>query len=646
MFRTEEEFNAWSHSACLSYKAVQLIKQIRDSNPARRVRSTVKNVTGRYPSRKMERTIQFKAHRNQLPMIYELEHDPDVIEYWDQPPPIKLLYVTTKGKRRAIVHNADFFVIRSNCAEWTECHLEESLIRLGSRQPHRYQRSANGKWRCIPGEEYADGFSFHYRIGSSAEIDWIFQRNTLFLEDFLKGNTFEVPEEIVTYLHSLVSAKPGITLAEVLSIIQEHNIISDHIYLLIITDRLYVDLSTSVLAQPDKAYLYLNQQAAEMYGATIPSLFPSRKIHIPIKAGTQVNWDNKSWEVLNRGESQTWLRDESGTVIILKNVFLDNLIGNEQMEPLHDDDQDSGKSRILREMLGSASPQELAEANRRYSMLLNFQSANKAIDYKVHVRSLFRWQEQYRKAESLFNCGFVGLLPQTKLRGNRNRKLPEESIALAQEYIAKKYEDPRQPSRYATWAKLEKECARRGIIAPSYRTFCLYVRARPTHQKTVKRKGRKAGYQVEGFYWALEFTTPRHGDRPFEIAHIDHTELDLELICSQTGKNLGRPWLTLLVDAYSRRVLAFCLLYDPPSYRSCMLVLQECVRRYHRLPQTLVMDGGVEFSGVYFETLLARYECVQKIRPASKGRFGSVCERIFGSTTAAFIRMRPRNRNA
>ena len=24
--------------------------------------------------------------------------------------------------------------------------------------------------------------------------------------------------------------------------------------------------------------------------------------------------------------------------------------------------------------------------------------------------------------------------------------------------------------------------------------------------------------------------TPRHGDRPFEIGHIDHTELDVEVV--------------------------------------------------------------------------------------------------------------------
>ncbi|MCA1626834.1 MAG: transposase family protein, partial [Acidobacteria bacterium] len=135
----------------------------------------------------------------------------------------------------------------------------------------------------------------------------------------------------------------------------------------------------------------------------------------------------------------------------------------------------------------------------------------------------------------------------------------------------------------------------------------------------------------------LELRTPRHGDRPFEIAHIDHTELDIELISSGTQRNLGRPWATFLTDAFSRRLLAVVLSFDAPSYQSCMLALRECVARFARLPQTLVMDGGREFASIYFETLLARFEITKKRRPAAEARFGSVCERLFGMTNTRFI---------
>src|SRR5258708_19356613 len=68
-----------------------------------------------------------------------------------------------------------------------------------------------------------------------------------------------------------------------------------------------------------------------------------------------------------------------------------------------------------------------------------------------------------------------------------------------------------------------------------------------------------------------------------------------------------------------------------------MLALRECVRRHQRLPETMVVDGGPEFESVYFETLLARYGCTEKTRPGARPRFGSVCERLFGTTNTQFV---------
>lgn len=68
-----------------------------------------------------------------------------------------------------------------------------------------------------------------------------------------------------------------------------------------------------------------------------------------------------------------------------------------------------------------------------------------------------------------------------------------------------------------------------------------------------------------------------------------------------------------------------------------MMVIRECVRRFGRMPQIVVVDGGIEFSGVYFETLLARYECTKKTRPPAAARFGSVCERLFGVANSQFV---------
>jgi putative transposase len=109
------------------------------------------------------------------------------------------------------------------------------------------------------------------------------------------------------------------------------------------------------------------------------------------------------------------------------------------------------------------------------------------------------------------------------------------------------------------------------------------------------------------------------------------------LVSSVTGKPFAKPYLTMLTDAYSRRCLALYVTYDPPSYRSAMMLFRLCVRRHGRLPQELVVDRGSDFGSVYFETFLSRYFITKKERPAEQPHFGSVIERLFGTTTTQLL---------
>jgi putative transposase len=122
-----------------------------------------------------------------------------------------------------------------------------------------------------------------------------------------------------------------------------------------------------------------------------------------------------------------------------------------------------------------------------------------------------------------------------------------------------------------------------------------------------------------------------------EICHIDHTEMDIELVDSKTGENLGRIWITFMVCAFSRRVVAVYVTFDPPSIRSDMMVIRECVRRTGRLPQTIVVDGGSDFRSIYFETLMAAFGITIKRRPGAEPRFGSPIERLFYTTNEQFV---------
>ena len=134
----KDMFLHWCQKVKLSEQARNLIDHIRSSDPARRVQSGCRNVSSANPSRKMGVTIQYQSHRVELATVYEMEHDDDVIEYYDQPPSIKLEYDSANGRRMGVLHTPDYFAIRQEIAGWEECKTEEQLETLSEKNPNRY----------------------------------------------------------------------------------------------------------------------------------------------------------------------------------------------------------------------------------------------------------------------------------------------------------------------------------------------------------------------------------------------------------------------------------------------------------------------------------------------------------------------------
>lgn len=619
----------------LSKQAQQIAEEIRFSPPTRRVQSRAGNVSVRYPSQKMGSIIQAESHRNELAGIYEKEYDSDVLEYYDQPPRIQLKYLTKKGRRVGVRHTPDFFVIRTDSLGWEEWKMETELLRLAEKMPNRYIREKSN-WYCPPGEEYATQFGFFYRVRSSAEIDWVFQRNLVFLEDYLRTEDSAVPPEITHAICSLVTEQPGITLQEIFLAIGETP--TDVLYTLIAQGQVYIDFRMAPLVEPARVHVFRDHETAKGYTAPTKSISSSgdHSPFVKIEHGTSVVWDECHWTIINLGAKKITLLANDGTLISLPNATFENLIQTGQLTNPLEQTSSETHSTVL-DLLARASPIDFETANRRYTVIAPILTGGPATEQDTPASTVRYWVSKWRKAEARYRCGYVGLLPQHWAKGNRKRKLPEATLYALETFIINDYETLKQKTKSAVYGSLIRECETQGLTAPSYKTFIQAIANRPRHEQIYKRKGRRAAYDSEPFYRELTLTTPRHGDRPFEIGHIDHTQLDIELVCSHTGRRLGRPWSTFLSDAFSRRLLAVYLAFDPPSYRACMMVLRECVRKHNRLPQMIVVDGGREFECVYFETLLARYECSKKTRPGAKPRFGSVCERLFGTTNTRFL---------
>lgn len=634
MSLSQMDFDEYCQQHNLSPAAKEVITQVRSSPPSRTPQGRAGNVTVRYPSRKMGATIWAESHRVEFAGIIEYEFDPGVLEFYDQPSPIPLHYESANGRSVTAQHTPDFFVLDESGAGWDEWKTEERLIELSKSQPNRYKK-IDGRWRCPPGEAFAAQYGLRYRIRSSAEINWALHENSTFFSDFLRPDAPPVSTEVEEQILHLIKEYPGITLAELLRELSAPAT-SDDIYKLIAENKIFLDLRTARVSDRTHAHLFQDRATAKAF-AHLLTATPSDFINtrdFPIEVGSLIDWDGIKWEIINVAEnSLSLLSLERKNLIELNITSLTQLLTNGKIRGIQSPAAPLQHEQA-REIFVGANEAAHQTALKRLRVVQDYLTKR-----RTSVSSTERgWIRQYTMAEEKYGQGYLGLLPAVYKRGNRTPRLDSEIKKHLQQYIDANYFVKKRPRRAVIYEMYKADCAQKQMQPVSRVTFDLYIKSsRPRKEQVEAREGPRAARQVEEWYWELEQTTPRHGTRPWEIVHIDHTQLDLELVHSETYKNIGRPWLTLLIDAHTRRILSFFLTFEEPSYISCMMVLRRCVERHGRLPSTLVIDNAKEFHSFSFERFAAQYEITLKYRPWAHPRYGNVCERIFGTTNLSFI---------
>jgi len=155
----------------------------------------------------------------------------------------------------------------------------------------------------------------------------------------------------------------------------------------------------------------------------------------------------------------------------------------------------------------------------------------------------------FRQAEVTYGYEYLGPLGNFARWGNRAPHVETASKKLLQAFLKNHYAVPQPKRAAAVYALYREECLKQKISPVSLATFYRERKQFTTPEVTVARRGKRAAYQERPWFFYLDQTRPRHGERPFAIAHLDHTQLDIALVPSITGKPLARPWLTFLTDA-------------------------------------------------------------------------------------------------
>lgn len=634
-FPTEAAFVAWSTRNNLRTETIATIRRLREQTPDRRPQGR-NNVKGFYSSTKMKMAIHFESHTNELPTILEFEYDDEIGEYYSQTGQLKLTYPDRSGKMTGGLHTPDLFRITEIGAGWVECKTEEKLRELVERMPNRYVRAEDGTWSSPPAVAAAKALGLTHEIRTRPEpSQQILSRNYNFIDDYFRRSYPEPDTKAVDAVRSAVAEHQGVSLAQLLRDL-EHKVSPDDLHFLIGRGDFYADLSKSLFIQPHKFQVFSDLQSAQIADAT------SRVVARPI-AGQPVVHITPTAKVVIDGTVHTIVEADDDAVTLrsddtterkfYKRVDFERLAAGGKIIGFSAAD---ATALEIDRRLAAASPADKAVAVSRWQVIEPHLTPAKGRKLRRLNRTQRRWLTNFRKSQELYGNGFIALIPKKK-SGNTYAKIEPEVRELMIGVITTILESKKSPTSTFAYGKLRLACEKEGYVCPSMKAFRECAKSRSTEESVAKTLGPRSRNKLKKFIYFLDATTPVHGDRPWEIVHIDHTQLDVELVCSETGVNLGKPWLTLMVDAFTRRILAISVSFAPPSILSCMRVIRECVRQHNRLPYMLVIDNGKEFESVYFEALLANFSIHKKSRPPGHPRYGAVCERLFGTVNKEFI---------
>jgi putative transposase len=253
--------------------------------------------------------------------------------------------------------------------------------------------------------------------------------------------------------------------------------------------------------------------------------------------------------------------------------------------------------------------------------------------------TLFRLIERFKTEKTV-----SALLPRKCGRAAGSKNDDPKRDRLIRRTIERLYLTPER----ASFARLVEEirllCVHEGLAPPSWRT----VRARLAELDLRKQALRRD----DKLKIAATKATPGEyrAPRPLGIVQIDHTRVDVVVVDEETREPVGRPWITLAMDIFTRTVTGFYLTMDSPSRLSISLCLLHAVydkaawlaeRKIEEkwpisgLPDTIHVDNGADFRSRAFERA-CRDEGINLIwRVPGEPHYGGYIERLIGTQMGA-----------
>lgn len=292
------------------------------------------------------------------------------------------------------------------------------------------------------------------------------------------------------------------------------------------------------------------------------------------------------------------------------------------------------------------------EANRRYAIIKPLLEAEHNLDLEVNktvlvkelakkhnvgYATIYRWLNAYNATE------MISSLAPTKNNGGRNQsRLSEEVVLIMDDVIASFYANAQRISKKETATEVIRLCKNAGIIPPHYNTVYNRLKTKGKEKILVKRLGYNEVSQkitpTPGTYDAAK--------NLLDIVEIDHTLLDIIVVSDDDRSPIGRPYITMAIDVYSRMVTGFYISLDPPGalatgicLSNSILPKEDICSKYQLktewpvwgVMRNIHVDNAKELKGNMIKRASQEYGFMINWRPKGKTRYGGHIERLLGT---------------
>jgi putative transposase len=264
---------------------------------------------------------------------------------------------------------------------------------------------------------------------------------------------------------------------------------------------------------------------------------------------------------------------------------------------------------------------------------------------EVHAEttSLYRWLRAWEEGETL-----ASLLRQRRSdRGSK--RVNEHSEAIIKAVIESHFLKGQRFAPIDVVTEVHRQCRLGKVDLPHANTIRNRLSQLSERLVTSRRLGKRAARRLD----PKPGTFP-NGDYPLQTVLIDHTKADIILVDDVHRLPIGRPTLTVVIDACSRMILGFFISLEPPSALAAGMALSHAILPKEQWmakrgiegtwpcwgkPKAIHLDNAKEFRGKALTKACAQHGISIEYRRPLVPEWGGIVERVIGTLMAKTHRL-------